>query len=135
MDTINWNESYSVGVERFDEQHKRIIALINRLIEAEQNHISAEDISDTLDAMTRYSSEHFTYEEELLKEYDYPKLENQEREHKAFIKKTVNFCMNTMVNKERVPEEMLSYLREWWINHILKEDMEYKEYLTNKGVS
>jgi hemerythrin len=39
------------------------------------------------------------------------------------------------VEKNRnVPEELLSYLGEWWMGHILNEDMKYKSHFEEKGV-
>jgi hemerythrin len=36
--------------------------------------------------------------------------------------------------KETLPDELLSYLRDWLKNHILKADMKYKPYFLERGL-
>ncbi|ERP31154.1 bacteriohemerythrin [Chitinivibrio alkaliphilus] len=133
MNPIEWNSTYSVGVAVLDQQHQRIINVINTLLTSSVD-VSSEEISDTLDTMTRYAEEHFSYEERLLAENNYPGIEEQKEEHRKFIHKTVQFCMKTMVHKGSVPNEVRTYLTLWWNHHIRSSDMAYKEFLNNRGI-
>ena len=74
MEQIIWTEEFSVGVKRLDEQHKRLIAMINRLMGAPRAKTRSERISDLLSDMTKYAQEHFQTEEDLMRQYDYPHL-------------------------------------------------------------
>ena len=65
MEQITWTEEFSVGVVRIDEQHKQLIAMINRLIAEPQTTTRSETISDLLTGMTNYAQMHFATEEEL----------------------------------------------------------------------
>ena len=131
MEKIVWNEILSVGVRELDEDHKKLIKLINSLIEMEANSLSLEVISDTLNEMTRYAQEHFAFEEELLRKCNYPGYLSQQSQHKEFVKTTVKFCMDTMVYKESTPVEIVAFLKDWLIDHILLSDMQYKPFLLN----
>jgi hemerythrin len=42
--------------------------------------------------------------------------------------------MDAMAYKTNVPIEILTYLKDWWINHILKIDMKYKSFFNEKGL-
>jgi hemerythrin-like metal-binding protein len=109
--------------------------MLNRLISTpEAKDAGSETISDILTAMTRYSLEHFKTEEGLMKAHGYPKFEEHRREHINYRKKAIDFSTATSLGVESVPQILVSYLSEWWIHHILEEDMKYKPFFAEKGV-
>ena len=134
MEKIIWNERFSVGVRKIDEQHKELIKMINRLIETKDTKVDSETISDILTEMTKYADYHFRAEEQYMIEYDYPDYSPHKEQHIEFKKKAVAFCMDTMAYKETIPTEILSFLKNWLINHILKSDMKYKSFFNEKGL-
>jgi hemerythrin len=135
MKPVQWSEKFSVGVEELDQQHQQLIKMLNRLISTrETTDTNSETISDMLQAMTRYAHKHFKTEESLMMAYDYPGLEEQKQEHRAYRIKTVDFSTATMLGIDTVPEILLVYLFEWWTHHILDEDMKYKQFFAGKGV-
>ena len=134
MEKIVWDNNYSVGVQNLDEQHKRIIEIINKLIGAKDATVDSEIISDALSEMTKYASEHFETEEKLMGEYNYPDYSLHKDQHNQFRKQTVKFCLDAMHYDTAVPIEVLTFLKEWWINHILDSDMQYKTFFSQFGL-
>ena len=134
MEQITWTEDFSVGVVRLDEQHKRLIKMINRLIAEPQTTTESEMVSDLLSDMTNYAQAHFTAEEELMRQHNYPRLEEHVAQHRAFQKKTVDFCSATVLNVGIVPETMLHYLSDWLVEHILRSDMAYKPFFREQRI-
>jgi len=134
MEKIIWDESFSVGVRDLDKQHQQIVILVNTLIEMNDTEVASEIISDTLTKMTQYAIDHFQKEEQYMLDYDYPEYSSQKRQHQEFKRKTVDFCMETLVHKATIPTEIFAYLKLWWINHILKEDMKYKKFFNERGL-
>ena len=134
MEQITWTEDFSVGVVMLDDQHKRLIQMINRLIADPQATTGSETISDLLSGMTNYALKHFATEEELMRKHNYPGLTEQVAQHRAFQKKTVDFCSATMLQVKIVPETMLRYLSDWLVEHILKIDMAYKPFFRKQGI-
>ena len=135
MEKIAWDESFSVGVRVLDAQHKQIVIMVNTLIEMNEAKVDSEIISDTLTKMTKYAIDHFEREEQYMLEYSYPEYSIQKKQHQEFKRKTVDFCMETMAHKVTVPTEIFSYLKLWWTNHILQEDMKYKKYFNERGLT
>lgn len=135
MEQITWTEEFSVGVARLDDQHKRLIAMVNRLLASPEARADSETISDLLGNMTSYAREHFQTEEELMRQHGYPQLEEQIAQHRAFRKKTVDFCTATTIGVDAVPDTMLNYLREWLVQHILTCDMSYRPFFQEKGLA
>jgi hemerythrin len=135
MEPIQWTERFSVGVEELNRQHQRLIQMINRLLsQQEPIDTHSEAISDILLAMTSYAEEHFKTEEDLMQKYGYPGLEDQQRRHRAYRKKVVHLSVATMYGESSVPETLVAYLRDWWVEHILEEDMKYKAFFAVRGV-
>lgn len=54
MEKIVWTPELSVGVNIFSEHHKRIILMINRLVEAQEAATNSETVSDLLDKMMKF---------------------------------------------------------------------------------
>jgi hemerythrin len=135
MEPVLWTENFSVGVRELDQQHQLLIKLLNRLI-ATQGTINtrSETISDVLLAMTRYAQVHFKTEERLMEAYGYPGLEEQKKKHRDFRKTTVGFSTATTFGIDQVPEDLLTYLTNWLVHHILEDDMAYRSFFKEKGV-
>lgn len=87
MEKIMWGEDFSVGVRDLDEQHKRIVAVVNTLIGMIDTKVESEVISDTLTKMTQYASDHFKAEEQYMLDYGYPEYLSQKKQHQEFKKK------------------------------------------------
>lgn len=133
MERIKWTDSFSVGVEEMDNQHRKLVAMINRLIDEQQVLTEPATIAELLTAMTDYAREHFRAEEYLMAEYGYENLDRQVQSHEAFIEKTISF-MNAEVGPNILSRALLEYLKSWLVGHILNEDMQYKTFFAAKGV-
>src|SRR5512133_389950 len=72
MSFMEWNERYSVGVAVFDDEHKKLIAIINELYEAitvGADKLALQRISDKL---VEYTLMHFRHEETYFDDWSYP---------------------------------------------------------------
>jgi hemerythrin len=135
MKIINWKDEFSVGVKELDDQHKKLVRMVNALI-AEQNSLTdPTTIADLLTQMTEYAQVHFRAEEYLMAEYGYDQKGQQEKQHQAFIDETISFHSSADIGSNILSVALLDYLSTWLINHILTEDMQYKEFFKNKGLS
>jgi hemerythrin-like metal-binding protein len=132
MEPIVWSENFSVGVQLFDEQHKRLIMMLNKMIKHPTVPTRSETVSEILTDMTLYSLEHFKAEEDLMIKHGYPQFEQHKSQHQSFRIKVTELCMATTHDIEAVPQVLLEYLGQWWVQHILHEDMDYKQFFEEK---
>lgn len=134
LEKITWSESFSVGVQQMDEQHLKIIGMINTLIEAKRLNVDRDVVTSTLNNMMEYAITHFEDEEQLLAASGYPDSESdeQEVEHSQFMEKTSSMYEATDIDSLGLPDELLTYLRHWWVSHILDKDMKYKRFFADK---
>lgn len=135
MDKIVWTADYSVGVDLMDSQHRRIIDLVNRLIDGHGTENDAEVVAETISKMLQYTREHFASEETLLLQYEYPACDDHRNLHRKFLKDAIQFNTAVMLKVDGTSTKLLEYLRDWWIDHILIEDMKYRRFFEGKGVT
>lgn len=129
MAFIDWSANYSVKVDAMDEQHKKLIALINELHEAMKNGQGKEVTSRVLTNLVKYTQTHFTAEEKLLEQYNYPKLGEQKQAHKGFVVKIQETEKKAATSTIGVNSDLLKFLKDWLINHIERSDKQYGEHI------
>ena len=126
MALIEWQDSFSVGVEKLDADHKRLFDIINRVDAAEK---AGKSVQWVLEELRNYAEVHFRGEEELMKAADYPEIEEHMRQHKAFVEwlATVERTYNLSPDAHfYIADSVNEYLRDWLTHHILLVDMQYK---------
>jgi len=131
---LTWDDSYSVGVTVLDDDHKRLINLINQLQTAALYHTSDEYLKETFDALIDYTKFHFQREEALLEKHDFPGLEAHKLQHQAMIDEVESFVTDYQQNTDVTIAKTISYLKTWLINHINGTDKEYTGYLNERNV-
>jgi hemerythrin-like metal-binding protein len=132
---IRWDSSFSVGIPAIDTQHKKLIGMINSMAEAHEARVDSEVVSDVLNEMTRYAAEHFKSEEELMRQHGFPYLDAHKNKHVSFRRSAAQFCVDATAHKTSVPEDVLSFLKDWLVDHILYCDQRYAEFFRQIGVA
>ena len=87
---IEWDESLSVGVRAIDLQHKEIFNRINDLLIAMKSGLGKDEILGTLDFLEIYVLKCFNEEEAIQRIYNYPKYNEQLRQHEQFKKRLLD---------------------------------------------
>ncbi len=124
---IEWDDKYSVGVSIIDEEHKKLIDIINKVIVAKQHNNNSEDILGILNEMTKHAQGLFKTEETYMIKFNYPEYQYHKEEHNDFSIKTF-FYKSTIVSSDyQIANEILEYLKQWLVNHIQKTDRKYTD--------
>ena len=128
MEKFVWTEDFSVGVPLMDEQHKKLIDLINAVADT---NVPGR-VFDSIMRMYSYADEHFRNEEALMRRIGYAGIDEQIRMHKSFSAKAVEFAGRDFT-KGVTQQEVFTFLRNWLTEHILKLDMAYKAHVPREG--
>ncbi len=88
--TIAWTADLETRDERVDGQHRKIFELLNDLIMACVDGSDAKRLRETLDFLVNYAVRHFTDEEILQMEYDFPEYEKHKGMHERFTEQVVD---------------------------------------------
>jgi len=129
MEKISWSDKYSVGYKDIDNQHMKIIQLINTLIENKNASVNSKVMEDILSELLKYSSQHLAYEENLLMSLEYPECIEHKELHKEYVDTMSEYTIDAISNKSIDTSIFLKFLKYWWTEHILKEDMKFKPFL------
>ena len=129
MEKIIWDDSFNIQVEVIDQQHRRLVELMNRLIATQDEKASDDDIADILGAMTNYLGYHFDTEEQLMIDHSYPELESHREEHQAFVTQTAYFIATYREGGTSLKKDILLFLKEWLVEHIVKTDGAFGDFL------
>jgi hemerythrin len=134
MDLVKWTEEYSVGISEFDEQHKRLFALINDLYAAMKTGKGKDALGEVLKGLSEYASYHFATEEKFFAKFGYPETDKHAFEHGAFIAQVKDLKTKFDKGSILVSLETLEFLKNWIQNHINKVDKQYSGFLIASGM-
>jgi len=125
---IRWSELFETGIIEIDNQHKKLVEIINSLYEG-YNSKENFDLNITINALIKYSEYHFATEEKLFKKSKYPYYEEHIKIHSKFKEKFADLSNSQKASDHDMFIETLTFLKDWLIDHILNTDREYLDYL------
>lgn len=131
---LEWSDEYSVGIDSIDQQHKKLLGLINSLQTAIDYSTGDEYEQEALNELVDYTKTHFTYEEGLLEQNDYPDFEPHKAQHAEMINKVEEVLTEYSKDPETAMSNAVEFLKSWLINHINGTDKQYSSYLIERGV-
>ncbi len=131
---MQWSSELSVGINSIDQQHKRLVDLINQLNDAMKQKLSKSTLLHTINELKQYTVEHFAKEEVLFKKYSYPETESHQRIHAIFVDKVKKFEEDVSAGRVTVSMSIMTFLKDWLIKHIMGTDKKYAPFLLSKGV-
>jgi len=134
MSIYDWKDEYSIGIPFIDGQHKKIIDLIEELIESIRDSRDDYIIGDVLNDLTEYSKSHFGVEERLLKKYDYFEEPEHEARHREFAERVNELKSVHGAHYRDIPKETLNLLKSWFFEHELTMDASYIAFFRGKGL-
>ncbi len=125
MTLITWSDSYSVNSPEMDAQHKKLVAMINELHDAMKDGHGKEALGHTLDGLINYAAVHFADEEKLMAKVGFAELPAHKLEHEAFVKKALKLQADFHADEVVLSFTVMEFLKDWLVNHILKNDKKY----------
>ncbi|OAN53150.1 cyclic nucleotide-binding protein [Paramagnetospirillum marisnigri] len=130
---LPWRPEYSVNIQRIDNHHRRLLELSSRLIEAMRKNKGETETAESMEALIAFALYHFTEEEMMLKRYGYPELQGHGSKHKRLMAQ-VHDLEQRIAARSMSVAEVLAFLEDWIITHILMEDRRYAPFVNDKGV-
>lgn len=127
-----WEDEYSVNISEIDNQHKKIIELLNLLYQSFVDNKHNQIIGKIIDELEAFTEYHFKTEEKYFKELDPDLREKHYEEHQFFIKKLNKFKEESQKNNTALIFTIINFLNDWLTNHILIEDKKYSQLVKSK---
>ncbi len=135
MPLVTWSDKLSVGVASIDEQHKKLVSLLNQLHDAMIAGKGKDMLGGILKQLIEYTMVHFRYEEELFVRTGYPEGEAHKHHHAELVRKVQDIQRQyDTTGAKALTIPVMNFLKDWLASHILGADKAYGPYLTAKGI-
>lgn len=137
MATFTWNKDMAVGVAVIDEQHQRLVELVNEFYYAFMDGKDKEVLDEVIERCNHYADMHFATEEEYMDAYkdSYPGYAEHLKLHRQFEERVVDGMLRFVRGDEDLSAEFLDFLTDWWFKHINGVDKKFGAFLNSQGVS
>lgn len=132
-----WDDSYATGVAEIDEQHMILVHTLNEASLKLAGDARIEQIEQITQDLLAYALYHFETEESLMQEYGYEDDAPQDatrhlEQHRAFSTKVVAVRNDLKAGIAVAPADLLGFLNQWLVNHILNTDKRLGAFIVAK---
>lgn len=129
---MQWDNTYSIGIDEIDNQHKLLIDYITLLQDAIACGGRWSDVHFPLIQLREFAEMHFRIEESLMSMSDYPDTANHLEAHREILRRLAGLERSSLEKMNVAADEAL-FLREWLFGHIMKADRDYARHFANGG--
>lgn len=135
MALVAWSEQLSVGVVSIDEQHKKLVSLLNQLHDGMLSGKGRDALGAVLKGLIDYTRTHFKYEEDLFARTGYPDAASHKRDHTDLVQRVIEIQQKYNTSgPSALTIPVMNFLKDWLTNHIQGSDRRYAPHLSAKGV-
>lgn len=134
MPILQWSDKYSVKVKELDDQHRKLIDLVNELHDGMSSGKSREVMGGVLDGLVKYTVGHFATEEQYMSRLKYPGELAHKAEHKKLVDQVAKFQKDYQNGQAALSLEIMNFLKSWLTGHIQSTDMKYSQFFNEKGI-
>ena len=130
---IRWNESLSVGIFEVDADHQRFMLLANDLNWAISAQQEKTELERRLRLIIADAKTHFEHEERLFAEHGYPDAKHHAELHAGVTSRFLRVLDDFNRSEDRyhwIENGLL--VTKVLVDHLLEEDMKYREYLGSR---
>jgi hemerythrin len=135
---MEWTERLATGIATIDSQHKELFKRINNLVTAIKEQRCRPEIDGMIKFLDDYARVHFAEEEKHMREANYGGLAAQLAEHRKYLDALAGLKAQASLPRIQGSSYDLSattnqVVVDWIVDHILKLDMAFGEYLRKEG--
>ena len=123
MASIVWDDKFKTGNSKIDNEHRKLIDLINQLSGAMQAGKGKEVCGKVLGDLITYTKTHFAMEEQLMATHSYAKTTEHKAEHAKLVQEVLDFQTKFNAGAVTLSVSLFTFLKDWLVNHIMKSDM------------
>lgn len=137
---IEWTASFDTGVPEIDEQHRILVHTLNDANARMQGNPDLGVVEEITQDLLSYALYHFETEEGLMQAYGYSDgsptdAEAHLQQHRSFSSKVVAVRDNLRAGIPISREDLIGFLSDWLVKHILNTDKKFAAYLLARRAS
>lgn len=135
MALFEWNSDFETGIVSIDTQHEKLVEYINRLHDGMMEGQATAALGIILDGLVAYTASHFKHEERIFDQIHWDNTSGHVEHHKKLVEQVVDFQQKFKSGDATISMELMDFLKDWLMNHILKEDMKYVDIMKQNKIS
>ena len=123
---------YYTGIEAIDKEHTRLFELAQETHDLLNNEIlldKTDSLTALISELINYARTHFSHEEAYMQSIHYIHIHAHNAQHRKFEESLLDFDLDSIEEdfneQNEAVQNLLDFLINWLINHILKVDMLY----------
>ena len=130
-----FTKDLETGNQLIDSEHRQLIDAINNLLSACATGQGRTELANTTKFLRDYTAKHFSDEEKLQLQSQYPDYANHKRYHEYLKKVVAGICQKLEKDGPTVAlvGEVNSTIAGWLITHIKKEDVKVANHIKSKS--
>ena len=132
---IEWQNDLSVGVSEIDDDHKRLLEIVNKFHDAYVNGSAKSSMIETLTEIAEYATWHFDHEENIMRRLDFPDLKEHAAQHTNLLDQMGQILADYEIGKAELTDEILNFLRDWIVIHLQTQDRELGLWIQSKAAN
>lgn len=134
MPIVVWCDEYNVNVKEIDTQHQKMLELVNNLHTAVEACVDKNSLQNSLVELVDFTRMHFSTEEQLMKQYDYPELKKHHKEHRILLKHMSDLVVAVSNGQQPTFYSDYDVSSDWAMIHISEHDKSLGAFLNSKNV-
>ena len=95
MALMEWSPAFSVKVKKFDDQHKKLVDLVNQLHDAMKAGEGNTMLGVVFQSLVAYTGSHFADEEKMMQANGYPDYAKHKAAHENLVKQVLDLQKNS----------------------------------------
>lgn len=128
---VSWSDTFSIGLDEIDDQHKSLFDLINQIWDAIVARSEPQSVFALLDELEKYTVAHFAAEETFMRVTNYPNFDRHKEQHAIFVNRVAEEKKRAIAAGV-LSIDLLHFLKDWLVQHILVLDKDYANF-TRQG--
>ena len=122
-----WNETLSTGNDTLDMEHKHLLSIMIHFMESvERGNVTS--MTDMISYLSSYVFDHFSLEERLMLNTNYPGFNEHRDDHSHYVKYVARLRQEMFITPKLI-DEVTKELSTWFSNHILNVDKKMAEHI------
>jgi len=132
---VEWNESYAIGIDEVDRQHRELFSRFETVIEAIGTGKGKEELLPLLGFLDTYTATHFHQEEELHRANHYPRAGFHGETHAVFLDKldALKKDLEARGISNLLVIQAARTLFRWLVDHVCSMDRDFGEFMKKGG--
>jgi hemerythrin-like metal-binding protein len=129
-----WQPEYRFGIKEIDSQHEHFVGILDKLYDSIIQNAPREKLGELLKALADYATNHFQTEEKYFDQFNYAGAAEHKLKHRELMEKISDFQKKFEENQVDVSVDLIDFLEDWLVDHLLNLDRKYIECFRQNGL-